>query len=1588
MSQTASSDALLAEQIPSELRDDEVVTNYLPERQHEYAFQPLRSRPPSETYPSPSSPPPPSYSLKNESPENRDVPWTAQPFNIIRTWNLEVVALITSAAALVSLLILLVRQDGQPLSKWTMPLSLNTIVSLLSVMIKTPLAFVVGNCIAQGKWTWFSKRQGPLAAFVAIEEAGRGPLGSLQLMFKLKFRHWVSFGAAITIGLLAIDPLLQSVILYQGKISPATGSMATIARSSKLDIGEWYSHSAHAGVVTVNGERVSDNVNCFDLFPDIGCNKRDGIRTVLAVSFRPEETYSFQDWDTLLASFVVLHAQDEYWTNQILWEEASVQATECALRYCVQAYQPIMKSGKVTEGGISVSFKRVPSSWQLDPIFEGNEIDRKHRLLLNDLDAGFGNSLARLNESECWMLPRYDLQLQLVEKNTSLPEDVQSTFNITHKSIATMMESLDSKAVASINRALSNSSNITAAFDAAARLMSFRIREIDNNPVEGFANDWVIYVRVRWPLITAPVAICIAVIVFAGRVIIESRRVSLEALKSDPMQLLLHGFDSASRDQLRENRNRGQKVDEVERVGLGGERRAARPPADPPPHQTQGIVGLALSKPPSRWPQLMFMAPEADLHYKPLRGVWQAAAKLDSVFNAARNPGKSFSEAIQFQSFFVQDTRTLRLHSMATHTCKALVNRECAGKPSLVQELLPVPRPASNQALVRVSTAAQNPTDVLCFDDNIFGDGAVLGCDFTGTVEAVGSSVTRLEIGDTIAGLIWGGEIAGQGAFSEYTLADENICFKIPSIIPLEQAATVPLAATTAWLALFRSQSLNIDRTAGSGLQLLVWAGSTSVGLYAVQIAALFGFSVATVCSPRHFPLLHSHGAKHVFDYKDPDVIQKIRKALPEVKYIFDTIGNETSSATASEAMSKSGGVLCTVRPAKEFTESVTPQTKVTSVFFFTSFLKDLQLGTNLFPASEEDHQLASEFNQKLPELLARQMIRPNNPLAMHGFDRITEGFQAYRDGKISGYKESDLPYSDEDTTAQSVLLQRLAAVEAVLSEHSASIVALKQQSDRLPGSTSLPLTQRNTPISNQDSRFRSPSNLPPSRTDQQDDQNLPPLTIPPKHQTSASTLLLLPQVAHLIGDYPEGYFFRIENARQRTATAQHILDEPPGLPGSDSPIDKYLADRYIRSFFDIVQPFHPFLNSDELKSQCEDVISRGFDPSVRSALALAVLALGSIAWEGTGATRQTRQANNSPTNSPQSSSTNNGFESLGDIMIKRSLRILFPSWTVSFGGDIVVSQGLILCALYFTYRVDPLMAWRLVHMAATSIQQVFNHEDVPPNDPKAQTLTRLSWVCFILESDVLAEFNQPRSGIELLVDKLPFPDYGGPACPSHLYVLAEISARLLLNRIHHSLFFADNLTIYTGGNLNTPGQDHSCILHPDASLLRVCKELDRQLETWYESLPEAIKPELEGSPTGNQLASLLRLRYWSAKQVIYRAFVIHVTSLETQVLDQVPPLVLKMCRICLNASRFFILTSNGILSHRTPYTFSVTQMCLTSMLTLAIAAKSKILCEDLEDIDSLLNQTIETLEPWIAVNPGIKSAYHITQSVASRHMI
>lgn len=103
-------------------------------------------------------------------------------------WKFEISLLFLGVCSLLAITILLAVEDRKRLDSWKFYLSLNTVVSILGTISRASLASSVGSCIAQEKWNWFRKRQDPLYLFDRIDNASRGPLGSLKLLYWLKFR--------------------------------------------------------------------------------------------------------------------------------------------------------------------------------------------------------------------------------------------------------------------------------------------------------------------------------------------------------------------------------------------------------------------------------------------------------------------------------------------------------------------------------------------------------------------------------------------------------------------------------------------------------------------------------------------------------------------------------------------------------------------------------------------------------------------------------------------------------------------------------------------------------------------------------------------------------------------------------------------------------------------------------------------------------------------------------------------------------------------------------------------------------------------------------------------------------------------------------------------------------------------------------------------------------------------------------------------------------------------------------------------------------------------------------------------------------
>jgi NADPH:quinone reductase-like Zn-dependent oxidoreductase len=212
------------------------------------------------------------------------------------------------------------------------------------------------------------------------------------------------------------------------------------------------------------------------------------------------------------------------------------------------------------------------------------------------------------------------------------------------------------------------------------------------------------------------------------------------------------------------------------------------------------------------------------------------------------------------------------------------------GITNLKLEEIEKPTPAEDQVLVRVRAAALNPLDGHFVRGmwlaRLMGGGlrkpkdTRLGVDYSGTVEAVGKSVTNFKPGDEVFG-------GRNGSLAQYVCAraDRAIALK-PANMTFEQAGSVGVAGITAL------QGLRDIGHLQAGQKVLINGASGGVGTFAVQIAKSLGAEVTGVCSTRNLDLVRSIGADHVIDYTKEDFTKSDRR----YDVIFDNVQNRTFS--------------------------------------------------------------------------------------------------------------------------------------------------------------------------------------------------------------------------------------------------------------------------------------------------------------------------------------------------------------------------------------------------------------------------------------------------------------------------------------------------------------------------------------------------------------------------------------------------------------------------------------------------------------------------------------------------------------------
>ncbi|WP_241765296.1 NAD(P)H-quinone oxidoreductase [Hyphomonas adhaerens] len=183
---------------------------------------------------------------------------------------------------------------------------------------------------------------------------------------------------------------------------------------------------------------------------------------------------------------------------------------------------------------------------------------------------------------------------------------------------------------------------------------------------------------------------------------------------------------------------------------------------------------------------------------------------------------------------------------------------------------LPKPEPGVNEVLVKTAFSGLNRADLVQRAGAYPpppGASTILGLEVSGTVEAVGSDVSRWKAGDKVCGLLAG------GGYAEYVAVDAGSLFPVPDSMGLDQAGCLPEAMMTVWANVFDRVGLK------AGENFLCHGGTSGIGVMAIQMAKAAGAAkiFATAGTDEKCQLASSIGATRAINYKTEDFVEIVK---------------------------------------------------------------------------------------------------------------------------------------------------------------------------------------------------------------------------------------------------------------------------------------------------------------------------------------------------------------------------------------------------------------------------------------------------------------------------------------------------------------------------------------------------------------------------------------------------------------------------------------------------------------------------------------------------------------------------------------
>ncbi|KAL7944947.1 GroES-like protein [Trichoderma barbatum] len=233
----------------------------------------------------------------------------------------------------------------------------------------------------------------------------------------------------------------------------------------------------------------------------------------------------------------------------------------------------------------------------------------------------------------------------------------------------------------------------------------------------------------------------------------------------------------------------------------------------------------------------------------------------------------------------------------------------------------PIPTAGPFQIIIKVACVGLNPKDWKVADGAVPGvTYSNEGDDIAGVVHEVGQQVTEFKVGDRVG--VFHKTLSPGGGWAEYAIAWESMAFHLANHISFEEAATIPLAAITSCLGLYRRLPLPYPWDPSDKPQpIVIYGAASAVGAYAVKLAVLSNIHPIVAVAGRGTDfvetLIDRSRGDTIVDYRQGDsaVVEAMTAVLgnQEPEFAFDAISETSTILNISRVINKTIGKIAVV---------------------------------------------------------------------------------------------------------------------------------------------------------------------------------------------------------------------------------------------------------------------------------------------------------------------------------------------------------------------------------------------------------------------------------------------------------------------------------------------------------------------------------------------------------------------------------------------------------------------------------------------------------------------------------------------------